>query len=149
MYSTKENNSYSKKNRLTQKIKRSNLEQDIQFEFPNGVRPYDLRIDFSDNKDQNGVVFRELKINDSLNNITINKNNFFANFKLSKDIVFKDETSVFKGVPFKTKEGKMGYNPYFMPNSFFRERLIKFNNANINKEQVLDTENGLNKKNSK
>ena len=63
-YSTEENKKYTNKNFLKRKIKGSNKIQNIEFEFPENKKPYDLRIDFSDNKAQQQVVFEELKISD-------------------------------------------------------------------------------------
>ncbi|AUC82954.1 hypothetical protein CW733_12795 [Lacinutrix sp. Bg11-31] len=140
MYSTEENKRYSNENRLTKRIKGSNKEQNIQFEFPEGVRPYDLRIDFSGNKDQKKVSFKEIVISDSLNRILLNENNIFNNFKLSEHSKFNKETLELKCNLFNTKEGKMGYNPYLGTNYSFLKVLKAFNKANINKSKTVALE---------
>lgn len=144
-YSTKENQTYSNKNVLTQKIEGSDKLQNIEILFPKNAKPYDLRIDFSDNKNQNEIIFKELKVSDSLNTIIINKKNIRSNFNFdSEKVSFNQENSKLKGNLFKIKEGAMGYNPFFNSNVNYRSALKAFNTAHSKKtktETLIDTQN--------
>lgn len=144
-YSTEENKKYTNKNFLKRKIKGSNKIQNIEFEFPENKKPYDLRIDFSDNKAQKQVVFEELKISDSLNDIIINKNNIKANFNFdSEKVNFDKEKSILSGNLFVTNTGAKGYNPFINSNLNYRKALKLFNDLNTlkqKKEVLLDVEN--------
>ncbi|AEH00879.1 hypothetical protein [Lacinutrix sp. 5H-3-7-4] len=144
-YSIEENQKYSNKHFFKRKINGSNKIQNIEFEFPENIKPYDLRIDFSDNKAQKQVVFEELKISDSLNSIIINKNNIKANFNFdSEKVNFDKENSMLSGNLFVTKTGAKGYNPFINSNLNYRKALKSFNELNSlkqKKEVLLDVEN--------
>lgn len=143
-YSTKKNTIYNTQNFITKEIKANNDFQNIEIEFPKGINPYDLRIDFSGNNLQKEIKFNRLVVSDSLNYILINKNNLSAYFDLPKDTEFNKKTSTLKGNLFKLTDTTKGYNPYINSNAAFRASLNIFNQGNSNKkitQAVNDIEN--------
>ena len=134
-YSKGEEEITSMSNKIKINIKGSTSLQKITFLFPKGVRPDNIRIDFSGNKDQKEVLLKELLFVDTINKIVINKSNLNAYFDYNK-MSFVQKTGVLKGEIFQLN-GKEEYNPYFMANLKFTAILKKFNQAYLNKTKKV------------
>lgn len=106
--------------------------QDIVFNFDNGTRPYDLRLDFSDNKLQNRVKLNHIIFVDQYNKIVINKENIGTYFDFNNEMTFDKSNSLLIGTVFQI-DGKDAYNPYFVANKSFIEVLQNMNENSQNK----------------
>lgn len=143
-YATEKNQRYSTKNVLTKKIKGSAEEQEIELVFPENTVPYDLRVDFSDNKDQKEISFQNLKISDSLNTIIVDAQSIKTYFNFNKGTDLDVVNSTLKTSEFLVEGNTLGYNPYLNSNLTFRQKLNVFNQANQNKQKIGATSQELN-----
>jgi hypothetical protein len=119
----------------TVKIKGSPNPQSVVFNFDNNVKPYDFRVDFSDNKLQQDVKFINMVFVDAYNKVVINNINFTAYFDFNNEMTFNRESSLLRGIIFE-KDGKEAYNPYFTASNSLVEVLNNMHLNSINKKNV-------------
>lgn len=111
---------------LRKEIKGSNELQKITLVFEENQRPYNLRIDFSDNKKQKSVKLENIYFVDKYNKVTINSNNIENHFTFNNYMSFDKASQTLKGTLFKLND-KDAYNPYIVANKNFVSVLEQMN----------------------
>lgn len=120
---------------IKKKITGNDNKQKVILEFPKGVKPYDLRIDFSDNIQQEHVKFFNLTFFDIYNRLIFDKFNLDSFFAFNNYMTFQKKKSLLVGEVFKLNN-KAAYNPYFIGNLKFKDVLKDFHEASLNKKTV-------------
>lgn len=125
--------SYNPEKSISKKIVGSPISQRIIIVFDEGVRPYDLRIDFSDYKDQGPIILGSITFVDNYNKVKVDSRNIENYFDFNTFMQYDKEKNVLFGETHKI-DGKEGYNPYFIANQSFKQVLNNFNSASILKQ---------------
>lgn len=135
-YITKAGEKLTTEKSLRQKIVGSPDTQKVVLTFEKNEKPYNLRIDFSDNKLQKNVKLNNIIFVDNYNKITINNyniDNYFAFNNTSKN----DKTNKLLIGEVYDINGKQAYNPYFIAKKNFIDILKSFNEASLNKKNEI------------
>jgi hypothetical protein len=127
-YTTELEEELSAEKTLRKKIKASSSMQKIVFVLEEGQKPYNLRIDFSDNKNQKQVKLKTLLFLDKYNKIIINSKNIENYFSFNNYMTHNIEDSLLIGKIYNN-----GYNPYFVANQSLLSILKLANEASMNK----------------
>ena len=134
-YTTEFDEPLNSKKSLRKKIKGSFESQKVILVFQENERPYNLRIDFSDNKKQKAVKLNSIQFLDKFNKLTINMDNIEDFFTFNNRMSLNKVEKLLVGDVFQLN-GKDAYNPYFIANKDFKNILKKFNDASLNQKKV-------------
>lgn len=91
----------------------------VSFEFPKEIYPERIKIRFSNNKNQNTIKLKEIKISKAKNVLKINPSNFVNYFNFSKFISTSD------GYELQLKEVDNMYDPNIVSSSQLDNELIR------------------------
>ncbi|WP_431133082.1 hypothetical protein [Psychroserpens mesophilus] len=111
--------SFPVENAIQKSVKGKEGFQLVSFEFPKEVYPERIKIRFSNNKDQNTIKLKEIKISKAKNVLTIDPSNFVNYFNFSKFISTSD------GYELYLKEVDNLYDPNIVSSSQLDNELIK------------------------
>ena len=120
---------------LTKKIEGKAQSQKVVFTFEEGQRPYNIRLDFSDNKEQGQVTLNTMILADRYNKVIINRHNLENHFSFSENMSFDKGNGILKGEVFKIND-KDAYNPYILANQGFISVLNKLNRSSLQNKKV-------------
>lgn len=101
---------------LQSKISGNKAEQIITFNFPKGIKPHKLRIDFGINKKQNYFDIKSIEINNYDDYLKIQQDSILTYFEIFNNNLFYDSIS-------KHYKVVKGPNKKYLPSIFSTERL--------------------------
>lgn len=111
--------SFPVENVIQKSVKGEEGFQLVSFEFPKDIYPERIKIRFSNNKNQNAIKLKEIKISKAKNVLKINPSNFVNYFNFSKFISTSDGHELY------LKEVDDLYDPNVVSSSQLDNELIK------------------------
>ena len=134
-YTTEAEEKLSSEKNIRKKIIGSPNTQNVVIVFEENEKPYNVRIDFSDNKNQKEVKLNTLMFLDQYNRIVINSNNIENYFVFNDKMSLNKEEGFLVGEIYKINE-KDAYNPYFVANKLMIATFKSFNEASLKRKKT-------------
>ncbi|MGJ8591440.1 MAG: hypothetical protein ACSHXF_02760 [Aquaticitalea sp.] len=122
-YLENESDTYKASHMIQKKITGANEFQQVSFELPKDVYPYNVRLDFGFNEDQDPIKISECTLSYNNNSFVITGKKLKNYFNFNGGIEMQSDSLTFKLKPFDLN-GKQVHDPYIVGNKNLESALM-------------------------